>query len=251
MPIDDSLATVSQVRCFKDGQQQAVASGFFYIDSDRLFFITNRHVVVEEDENYYPDEVRLRLHLTSTDIRQNDDFPLTLYDTSSNPIWLEHPNAEARIDVVALPLDGEYVRYRFFTRSFSSDNLIPSDVEIGIGEDVLVLGYPMGFYDTVHNLPIIRSATLASVYPVPFSGDPMVLIDSRLHHGTSGSPVLTKPTQMLRRQDGSTSMLAAPISFLLGVHSASVDIRDRNTEQDEPLGLSVVWFAKLIKEIIG
>lgn len=192
----------------------------------------------------------MRLHLTSTDIRQNDDFSLSLYDTSSNPIWLEHPQSRARVDVVAVPLDAEYMRARFFARSFTSENLIPADVEIGIGEDVLVLGYPMGFYDRVHNLPIIRSATLASVYPVPFSGDPFVLIDSRLHRGTSGSPVLTKPTQMLRRQDG-TSILSTPISFLLGVHSAIVDIRDRNPEQDEPLGLSVVWFAKLIQEIIS
>ena len=251
MPIDDRVATVSHVRCFKEEQQKAVASGFFYADSDRLFFVTNRHVVIKEDENYYPDEIRLRLHLTSNDIRQNDDFSLSLYNASGNPIWLEHTDKEANIDVVALPLDREYIRTRFFIKSFSLSNLIPGDVEIGIGEDILVMGYPMGFYDIVHNLPIIRSATLASIYPVPFSGRPMVLIDSRLHRGTSGSPVLTKPTQMLRRQDGSTSILRAPVSFLLGVHSASVDIRDRDPNQDEPLGLSVVWFAKLIMEIIS
>jgi len=50
MSIDDRLATVSQVSCFKNGQQQGTASGFFYMDSDRLFFITNRHVVIKEDE---------------------------------------------------------------------------------------------------------------------------------------------------------------------------------------------------------
>ncbi len=251
MPIDDRIATVSHIRCFKEGEQQAVASGFFYSDSDRLFLITNRHVVIKEDEDYCPDEIRLRLHLTSNDIRQNDDFSLSLYNSSGNPIWLEHINKEVKIDVVALPLDRELIRTRFFIKSFSSSNLIPSDVEIGIGEDILVMGYPMGFYDIVHNLPIIRSATLASIYPVPFSGRPIVLIDSRLHRGTSGSPVLTKPTQMLRRKDGSTSMLTGPISFLLGVHSASVDIRDRDPQQDEPLGLSVVWFANLIAEIIS
>jgi len=251
MPIDDRVATVSQIRCFKDGQQIAVASGFFYTDSDHLFFITNRHVVIKEDENYYPDDIRLKLHLTSNDIRQNDDFSLSLYNASGNPIWLEHTNKKAKIDVVALPLDREHIRTRFFIRSFSSNNLIPSDVEIGIGEDVLVMGYPMGFHDRVHNLPIIRSATLASIYPVPFNGSPMVLIDSHLHRGTSGSPVLTKPTQMLRRQDGSTSILGPPVAFLLGVHSASVDIPNRDATQDEPLGLSVVWFARLITEIIS
>lgn len=251
MPIDDRIAAVSQVRCFKEGQQKAVASSFFYMDSDRLFLITNRHVVIKEDKNYYPDEIRLRLHLTPNDIRQNDDFSLALYDTSGSPIWLEHPSAGANIDVVALPLDGEHLRSRFFIRPFGTRDLVPDNVEIGIGEDILVIGYPLGFYDSIHNLPIIRNAILASVYPVPFSGYPMVLIDSRLHSGTSGSPVVTKPTQMLRQRDGSTSMLARPVMFLLGVHSASVDMVDRDPNQDEPLGLSVAWFAKTITEIIS
>jgi len=232
MAICDLAATVAQVRCFKAGQQQGAASGFFYAEGDKLFFITNRHVIIKEEDNYYPGEIRMRLHINPNDIRQNEDLSLHLYDDSGKPTWLEHPTHGARIDVVAIPMDAELIKSRFFIRAFSSKDLIPSDVDISIGEDVLVLGYPLGLHDMVHNLPIVRSATLASVYPVPFSGDPIVLIDSRLHRGTSGSPVLTKPTQMLRRQDGSTSFLSGMVSFLVGVHSAGVDIKDRDPQQD-------------------
>lgn len=249
MAISDLVATVAQVRCFKEGRQQANASGFFYIHSDRLYFITNRHVAIKEEDEYFPDELQLKLHTNPSDIRQNETLSLRLYDDAGKPLWLEHPIRGKEIDVAAVPIDGSLVK-SFFVRSFSSADHIPQDVSIPIGEDVLVLGYPMGFHDTLHNLPIVRNAIMASVYPVPFEGKPIILIDSRLHRGTSGSPVLTKPTQMVRRADGSTSVLSGPVSFLVGVHSATVDVLGRDPEQDEPLGLNVVWFASLIPEII-
>lgn len=250
MPISDLVATVAQVRCFKQGRQQGTASGFFYIHADRLYFITNRHVVIKEEDKYFPDELQLRLHTNSNDIRQNEILSLRLYDDEGKPQWLEHPIRGKTIDVVVVPLDGELVKSRFFIRAFSATDQIPQDVDISIGEDVLVIGYPMGFHDMLHNLPLVRNAILASVYPVPFEGKPIILIDSRLHSGTSGSPVLTKSTQMVRRTDGSTSFLSKPVSFLVGVHSATVDVLDRDPERDEPLGLNVVWFASLIPEII-
>lgn len=250
MPISDLTAVVASVHCFKEERQLATATGFFYLHDDKLYFITNRHVIIQEESSYFPDGVQLKLHINPQDIRQNKVLKLPLYDHANKPLWLEHPVGAKEIDVVALPMDSELVKSRFFVRALSITDQIPENIEISIGEDVLVLGYPLGFHDTLHNLPIIRNATIASVYPVPFEGNPIILIDSRLHRGTSGSPVLTKPTQMVRRADGSTSLITKPVSFLLGVHSAAVDILGRDSEQDEPLGLNAVWFASLIPEII-
>jgi len=250
MPISDLVARVAQVRCLKEGNQLATGSCFFYAQADGLYLITNRHVIIKEEDKYFPDEIKLRLHTNPNDIRQNEDLSLPLYDHAGKPVWLEHPTGGKKIDVVAISIDSELIESRFFVRTFSTADLIPKDVEISIGEDILVLAYPMGFHDVVHNLPLVRNAIMASVYPVPFNGDPLILIDSRLHRGTSGSPVLTKPTQMIRRADGSTSFLGGPVTFLVGVHSAAVDIVSRDPERDEPLGLNVVWFASLIPEII-
>jgi len=249
MAISDLVARVAPVRCFKEGRQQGTASGFFYVHGDSLYFVTNRHVVIKAEEDFFPDELVLTLHTNPNDIRQNGTLSLRLYD-DGEPLWLEHPIGGKEIDVVALSVNGEQVESRFFVRAFSAADHISQDVDISIGEDVLVIGYPMGFHDVMHNLPLVRNAIMASVYPVPFEGKPIILIDSRLHRGTSGSPVLTKPTQMIRRTDGSTSMLGQPVSFLVGVHSATVDVLDRDPEQDEPLGLNVVWFASLIPDIV-
>jgi len=241
---------VAQIRCFKQDAQIGVATGFFYTLADRLYFITNRHVVINEDDDHFPDELRLRLHINPNDIRQNADYSVSLYDDKDKPLWLEHPIGRSEIDVVAIPLNKDQVTSRFFVKAFSASDHIPPNVDVSIGEDVLVLGYPLGFYDCLHNLPIVRNTVMASVYPVPFEGKPIILIDSRLHAGTSGSPVLTKATNLIRYTDGSTAIVNRAASFLVGVHSATLDVRGRDPNSDEPLGLNLVWFASLIPEII-
>jgi S1-C subfamily serine protease len=254
MPVSNLVLTVAPVRCFKEGRPKTRASGFFYTHVDKLYFITNRHVIVEEEENYFPDEIELRLHTDFSDTRQNEWFSIRLYDHLGKPLWLEHPVGGKEVDVVAVPLDSEPFKSRFLVKAFSTGSHIPRDVEISIGEDVIVIGYPLGYYDTLHNLPIVRNAIMASVYPVPFEGRPILLIDSRLHSGTSGSPVLTKPAQVISRQEGDAYVLTVPpgqaVTFLVGVHSATIVPLDRDPERDEPLGLNVVWFASLIPEII-
>lgn len=250
MPISNIVATVTQVRLFREGEQQGFASGFFYLHGDNLSLITNRHVIINEEEDYIPDEVRLRLHTDPNDIRQNEDYSIHLYDNERQPLWLEHPIRRNEIDVVAIPIDREQVESSFFVRAFRTSDHIPQNVDISIGEDVLVIGYPLGFHDALHNLPIVRNAIIASVYPVPFQGNPVILIDSRLHSGTSGSPVLTKASNIIRYTDGSTGILSGAKSFLVGVHSAIYVVSERDPVQDEPLGLNVAWFASLIPEII-
>lgn len=250
MPISDMVATVTQIHCFRDGRQQGVGTGFFYLYEDNLHLITNRHVIINEEEDYIPDEIRLRLHTDPNDIRQNDNYSVRLYNDDEERLWHQHPTGHNEIDVAVIPMNREQVMPRFFIKAFRPEDHVPQNVDISIGEDVLVIGYPLGFHDALHNLPIIRNAIISSVYPVPFQGYPIILIDSRLHSGTSGSPVFTKPSQMIRYTNGSTSLSSGTRSFLVGVHSGTFDIVERDPDQDEPLGLNAVWFASLIPEII-
>lgn len=247
MPISELMATVAMVSMVDNSKIMGHASGFFYTHGDKLFLITNRHVVLDEKQGFRPTSISLRLHADPKDITRNGDFSFPLY-AGDQPMWREHPRYGQKADVVAIPVAKEEIQGRFFIKAFSQQNLVPDDVAVSIGDDVLVIGFPLGFHDRVHNLAIVRTATLASVYDVPFSGDPFVLIDGRLHSGTSGSPVVTKPTNMLRKKDGSISMLTGEGAlFLLGIHSASLDIRGRDPSRDEPLGLNCVWWGKLIR----
>ena len=68
------------------------------------------------------------------------------------------------------------------------------------------------------------------------------------HNGTSGSPVLTKPTTFIRNFNGKAELVHDSIKsfkkYLIGVHSEKFD------ERYPELDLSFVWFASLIPEII-
>jgi hypothetical protein len=122
---------------------------------------------------------------------------------------------------------------------------------ISIGEDILVIGYPLGlYYDDVYNLPVIRSGTLASAYPVPFQGKPHFLIDARLHKGTSGSPVITKLKNLI--ETTGPGKLEGRLQFvLLGVNSSTAEFhKDAEFHKcEEPLGLNAAVFASIVQTI--
>jgi hypothetical protein len=76
-------------------------------------------------------------------------------------------------------------------RIFNAINLLPNNIRLHVGEDVMVMGYPLGVFDDMHNLPILRNGIIASAYPIPFKRNQYFLVDSYLEKGTSGSPVIT------------------------------------------------------------
>jgi hypothetical protein len=55
---------------------------------------------------------------------------------------------------------------------------------------VAMVGYPIGLWDEINNLPISRRGTTASHPAVNFNGLPQVVIDMACFPGSSGSPVL-------------------------------------------------------------
>jgi hypothetical protein len=101
---------------------------------------------------------------------------------------------------------------------------------------LLVVGFPLGFQDTVHNLPVVRHAVIASAFGVRFQGQGYFLTDARTHRGTSGAPVV------MRSAEAGTAL---PWK-LLGVHSSRMDMGTRDLQQDESLGLNCAWYADIL-----
>ena len=191
---------------------------FFCAFDGQLYFITNRHNVIDQNDWFYPDELRLKLHIDENDLTRNRIFSIPLYDDDDKPAWFEHQKGKD-IDVVALPVN---VPSHFFIMSFNKENFMRVGVHVSIGNDLIVVGYPLGFYDSRHNTPIIRSATIASVYPLPFEGEDCFLIDSRLHKGTSGSPVILKPQEYLIGHRLSPPLSSKPFSVDMWVKGLTI-----------------------------
>jgi S1-C subfamily serine protease len=239
--VDPLVLTVAPIQVIQAGAVVATATSFFYAnkEKDAYFLVTNRHVVEgAEAQPVKYDALRLKLHIDPSDISKNATVDLPLR-RDSGTLWKGFNDPQ--IDLAVLPLD-KAIMGKYLIRAFSAGVLPPPDLQIGVGEEVLVVGYPMGFHDDLHNLPIFRSATVASVYPVPFKGKPFFLADSLLHPGTSGSPVVLKPSTIIHKKGG-TSFMSAPTTYFLGVNSGEWTVRGTG------LGLNAVWFARLVEEL--
>jgi len=246
MSVDSIVANVAMLTSYNNKIPKKTGTGFFYDNTSGLHYVTNRHNVIYEDEGFKPDEISLRLHTDSNNLEKNDDYFIDLY-SDDVPVWKEHPTHGKKVDVIAIHIDDSEFRKKYSINTFSPKIHLPNNVEISLGQELTVIGFPKGVSDEKYNLPIARNASLASAYPVPFQGNPFVLIDAHLHGGTSGSPVITRPMNMQRKTDGSIAMLTGNPRYLLGIHSASIDVT--KTEDKDPLGLNCMWFASLIDDI--
>jgi hypothetical protein len=104
-----------------------------------------------------------------------------------------------------------------------------------VGTPIHIVGFPLGFYDTVHNLPVVRQGAIASSFGVRFQGKGYFLTDARTHRGMSGAPVVLR------------SAASGPLPWkLLGIHTSGFDMRDRDRAFDDPLGLNISWYAGML-----
>jgi len=248
MFVNDIFAVVALVTQVSNGVAVGTASGFFYARNDRLFLVTNRHVVTGGNGIAPPDILRLRLHKSMTDLTTNVDFDVPLTHDGKRT-WHDHPRYQLnQSDVAVIELDRGVLKGGYYIKALSAQNFLPANFVMQPGEDVMVIGFPRGLSDTKHNLALIRSALVSSAYGVPFNGQPYFIIDANLHPGTSGSPVLTRPKNAWNDQAGNTNFLTGAPIYFLGIHSGTLSVRVGSAT--EALGLAQVWYGNLIEEIV-
>ena len=235
---------IAKVRTFADGRPLTNATGFFYLQEGFLYLITARHVVTDPAEGHRPDRLQLSLHDNAANLLQCSELSIPLY-AHGLPLWFEHPRFADRVDVVAVPINEPCVLSTQAIATFSEEDVWDMDVVMPLGQDVLILGFPLGFHDTLHNLPLVRRATVASSFPHPFKGEPYFLTDGRMHRGMSGSPVIVSaPGRIDYFGDRPQGWK------LIGVHTSALDVSDRDPGLDERLALNTTWYASLIPELL-
>ncbi len=241
--LDKMYLRVAKVLTFAGGQPLTNATGFFYLHDEFLHLVTSRHVVISEAVQHRPDRLQVSLHSNATNLQERNELSVPLY-LDGVPQWYQHPNRSAA-DVVAVSINYPHVLSRYCIDTFCGNDILKREQALRLGQDVLIVGFPLGFHDRLHNLPIVRSATVASSFSHPFNGEPYFLTDARLHRGMSGSPVVAS----LPSRAGGPSQ-CEPRWQLLGVHSSSLDVSDRDPNQDERLALNTTWYASLIPQML-
>lgn len=214
------------------------ASGFFFQRDERLYLVTSRHVLIDQPSNHRPSRLAITLHLDARNLSRCTEFSMLLY-SKGTAAWRQGSDGGGEIDVAVLEVDRGALPEEAIVYAFTPEHL-PGDFDsVPIDGALCIAGFPLGFRDTVYQLPVLRHAAIASPFGVRFQGRGFFLTDARTHRGTSGAPVVTRHQGLTRE--------GAPLPWqLLGVHSSRMDMGNRDRGQDESLGLNCAWYADIL-----
>lgn len=214
------------------------ASGLFFQRDERLYLVASRHVLIDEATGHLPDRLEIELHPDGSNLSRSTGFSVLLC-ANGQAVWRQGRDAGGPIDVAALELDRSKLPSGAVYTAFTPAHLVSNFAEVNTGEPLRVVGFPLGFHDSVHHLPVLRHAVFASPYGIRFQGQGYFLTDARTHRGTSGAPVVVR--------DAAPGTTTADLPWkLLGVHSSRMDIGSRDRVLDESLGLNCAWYADIL-----
>jgi len=236
--IEPLLLTTTRVTTFIGTQMLTGASGFFFERAGRVYVVTSRHVLIDRPSGHLPDRIEIEFHTDAQNVTCSAILSVLLY-REGKPIWHQGRDAAGDVDVAAIELDRSALPASVAMQCFTPAHLLQSLQEGEVGTPLLVVGYPLGFHDSLHHLPVARKAVIASSFGLRFQGQSYFLTDARMHRGTSGAPVV------MRYGAG-----GAQVPWkLLGVHSAHMDVGGRDMRVDESLGLNCAWYADILLAI--
>lgn len=236
--IESLLLASARIVTFVNHQQLTNASGFFFERDRRLFLVTSRHVVFDDPSQHYPNRIEIELHIDPDDLAESTGFSIPLYRNGES-VWRQGLDAAGEIDVAVIELNRDALPQTTVYRAFTPQHLLGSLDQVEVGTSLLVVGFPLGFHDTLTHMPVVRQAIIASSFGLRFQGKGYFLTDARTHRGTSGAPVV------MRIADPDAGHGDLPW-MLLGIHSARLDVGTRDQDLDEALGLNCAWYADIL-----
>jgi hypothetical protein len=220
----------------------------------KIYLVSNRHVLTATD--------RIRISfckwkddMSGPDIGKSIIIPITEINKTI------HLHKDSEIDIAVMEITGIFnmLPNKLFIISIDYDMLATfEEDELNVAQNVLFIGYPENRYDTKNNLPIVRSALIASHPKYDFNGSKIFIIDGQVFPGSSGSPVIINLT-FESWKTGSITIGQNKVR-LLGVVAATM-IRNNKLQvidainqsqicSQEVIGLGIVYKSTALKEII-
>lgn len=185
-----------RIECKLKNGKNSTGTGFFFSflenkedNTSTPVIITNKHVVKDAIEG---------------------KFIFTTSDKNGHPIDTKHFgfvvkdleklsrfHPENDVDLCAIPI-GHFINdvrkkgINLFFIPFSKDILLEDkhENELFALEEILMIGYPNGIWDSVNNMPIFRRGSTATNPMKDYNEKKEFLIDIAAFPGSSGSPVL-------------------------------------------------------------
>ncbi|QLU66600.1 trypsin-like peptidase domain-containing protein [Citrobacter freundii] len=244
-----------------NGQSVSIGTGFFYrAEKGYIFLATNYHVIMginptdKTTKTVLGDEIVIQLR-DKEGKEYYEHIPL-FFQGSHN--WLEHPTDD-EADIVLIPLPEKLLEnadFAYIDKQTTLDNLL-----LHPSSPVVMIGYPHGYRDTVNNLPIWKTGSLASEPEYDFDGKKVIVVDISAFPGMSGSPAFYVSHSGYSTKNGDMFMRGGMDVHFLGVYASMPMLNsDLYLEQvqnqytykvshSESLQLGHVWKAQLLEEI--
>ncbi|MGR8920363.1 MAG: S1 family peptidase [Gammaproteobacteria bacterium] len=239
MAIEPLLLSTTSIVTRLEGASLTNATGFFFRTGRKLFLVTSRHVFRDEETEHRPDEIEIEIHTDAANATQAVGFSIPLY-RDGRAQWVSGEDSGGEVDIALIEIDQRALPAGAVYAGFTPRHLVARGETVALGSPMLVVGFPLGFHDTFHHLPVARHAINASSFSLRFQGRGYFLTDARTHRGSSGAPVVA------RSDDARLGELPWK---LLGVHSARLDMSTRDSGVDEALGLNCAWFADILPSL--
>jgi len=182
-----------RIECvLKDGNSSS-GTGFYYqmfqtANSFIPVIVTNKHVVKDSTIG------RFHITLASEDgtPKYGSHIQIELDDFEKR--WIGHPDPNVDLAVTLCgPILNEMKETdkKPFFKSLSQ-TLIQSDnslKNLNSVEEITMVGYPNGIWDSINNIPIVRRGITATPIYLDYAGKKEFVIDAACFPGSSGSPV--------------------------------------------------------------
>ncbi|MDQ3884625.1 MAG: serine protease [Thermoproteota archaeon] len=185
----------------------------------RVFLITNKHVLHDEPQlresvNY------VTLHLNVKEVKntissKEAEFPTNIgNDTKS---YREHPSQDVDViafDITQLLVEHPLIESQSVPYGMLATKQLLEENDIKIGDEILVIGYPLRLKHRTTNFPLVRTGIISTRIGEELEDEKTekdgttrkrtlrgFLIDGAIIPGSSGSPVVPKPLTMRNVRD--------------------------------------------------
>ncbi|MFP3356836.1 serine protease [Planococcus sp. SIMBA_143] len=224
---DDVLHSTIRIEASFPNGVNGTGTGFFYrynVHGREIpVIITNNHVV---------------------DGAMKLNFKFTIEDEHGNPVLTNHFNWEVKsvkvfvirhpkddVDLCIIPFahalqEAETQGLKLFYRVIDKSD-IPNQQQlienIATIEEITMVGYPNGLWDSINNLPILRRGITATPPHVNYAGKEEFVIDAACFPGSSGSPIFLIDNGSFTDRNGNVTVGQTRV-FLLGILYAGPQI---------------------------
>lgn len=250
------LYTTLRIECKNnEGNVTGVGTGFLLSrpiggDKYKLYLISNKHVLIGTPN--------IAISFTYKENGKPKHGQIKVFNIQEiDKIVKGHPNPD--VDIAIMECTGLFIAkenelyYKCVDYSMLADF---HESELSVAENVYFIGYPDGRYDSVNNLPLIRTGMISSHPLFDFNGLPQFIIDAQVFPGSSGSPVYIDLT--FENFKNEQIVVGERKLKLLGIVAMTM-IRNNllqaiptgtNFATQEVLGLGIVFKSTAIKELI-